>query len=420
MNRILIYSHDGFGLGNIRRMLRIATHMAGSLSEVSVLVLSGSPMVQGFRIAPHIDYIKLPSVTRTERDGYATRSLGLAADDTFELRANMILAAVVDFRPDVILVDKKPLGMHDELEAAIYYTRMHRPQTGLVLVLRDILDQPQATIRSWRAGHYTESIERYYDSVLVLGSPDVFDMRREYDLPEAVCRKLRFCGYVTASPGLRKRDEVRRELGVGQTESLVLVTPGGGEDGVEVIDAYAAALPRLHASPTCKSLIVTGPEMPAEKRHVIEEAARTHANVTVREFTDDMMSYMDAADVVVAMGGYNTVCEIATLRKRAVVVPRVRPVQEQGIRASRLASLGLLRMIHPDTLTPNTLANAVERELEIDSSRTDATLDLNALPRVTRHVTALLDRRHAIVGAPVSGPEALSAAVQPSIHRAMA
>jgi predicted glycosyltransferase len=160
--------------------------------------------------------------------------------------------------------------------------------------------------------------------------------------------------------------------------------------------------------------------MPAEKRHVIEEAARTHANVTVREFTDDMMSYMDAADVVVAMGGYNTVCEIATLRKRAVVVPRVRPVQEQGIRASRLASLGLLRMIHPDTLTPNTLANAVERELEIDSSRTDATLDLNALPRVTRHVTALLDRRHAIVGAPVSGPEALSAAVQPSIHRAMA
>ena len=72
MTRILIYSHDTYGLGNIRRMLEIATHLAGALDGASVLMLSGSPMVQGFRIAPQVDYIKLPSVTRTARDGYST------------------------------------------------------------------------------------------------------------------------------------------------------------------------------------------------------------------------------------------------------------------------------------------------------------------------------------------------------------
>jgi predicted glycosyltransferase len=418
MKRILIYSHDGFGLGNIRRMLRIATHVAGALSDVSVLVISGSPMVQGFRIAPQIDYIKLPSVTRTAREGYATRSLGLETEATFELRANIILAAVADFRPDVILVDKKPLGMHDELEAAIYYTRMQRPETALVLVLRDILDRPQETIRSWRAGGYTNAIDRFYDSVLVLGSPDVFDVRREYHLPESVCRKLWFCGYVTASAGRRRRDDIRRELGVPSGAGLVLVTPGGGEDGTGVIEAYADALARVHASSNVHGLIVTGPEMPAADRLRIEQAARAYPAVVVREFTDDMMSYMDAADVVVAMAGYNTVCEIATLGKRAVVVPRVRPVEEQGIRATRLANLGLLRMVHPDALTPDVLADAVLRELAGDASWPRGTLDMHALPRVTRYVAALLDR----TGLSSSATGSLTHAVpmHTTIHQAIA
>ena len=51
--------------------------------------------------------------------------------------------------------------------------------------------------------------------------------------------------------------------------------------------------------------------------------------MSVQDFSDDMMSLMAAADVVLAMGGYNTVCELLTLRKRALLVPRVKPGVEQ-------------------------------------------------------------------------------------------
>src|SRR3546814_12566057 len=48
---------------------------------------------------------------------------------------------------------------------------------------------------------------------------------------------------------------------------------------------------------------------------------------------------------VIAMGGYNTFCELLSLTKRAVIVPRKRPRMEQFIRASRAQALGLGRTL---------------------------------------------------------------------------
>ena len=389
MTRILVYSHDTYGLGNIRRMLAIATHLSRSVEDASVLIVSGSPMLQGFRIAPSIDYIKLPSVTRTAREGYATRSLGLDAEDTFDFRANLILAAVADFRPDVLLVDKKPFGVENELEGAIHYAKANLPDTRIVLVLRDILDEPAATMRRWSAGHYTAAIERFYDLVLVLGSRAVFDLCSEYQLPSSVCAMTRFCGYVRSAMGVRSRDQIRREIGIGPAGRLVLVTTGGGQDGLRILKTYAQALPMVHASAELHSLIVTGPELDATARACLENAVCGRPDVQVREFTDDMMSYVNAADAVVCMGGYNTICDVASAGKRAVVVPRVRPVEEQWIRADRLAHMGVVAFAHPDLMTPYSLAGAVLQALDAGAAGPRATLDLGALPRITQHVCAL-------------------------------
>lgn len=393
MSRILVYSHDTYGLGNIRRMLAIATYLVGTVDEASVLMVSGSPMVQGFRIAPGIDYIKLPSVTRTVRDGYAPRSLDLDADGTFEFRANLILAAVADFRPDVILVDKKPFGVENELEGALHYVRATLPATAVVLVLRDILDEPAATIRTWTAGRYSATIDRFYDLVLVLGSRAVFDPCREYQLPLSVRAKTRFCGYVRRLPGLRRPHEVRRELGVPAGGRLVVVTTGGGQDGLRILETYVAALPTIHGDGDVHSLIITGPELEATDRDRLHGAAAGHPGSIVREFTDDMMSCLEAADAVVCMAGYNTVCEVASVEAPAVLVPRVRPVEEQWLRAERLARLGLMRVLHPDALTPEALAISVRQLLDAPRPSTRAVMDLGALPRIARHVEALLRRQ---------------------------
>jgi predicted glycosyltransferase len=109
--------------------------------------------------------------------------------------------------------------------------------------------------------------------------------------------------------------------------------------------------------------MVCGPEMNEDQRIAVHLAARSLPQVSIQDFSDDMMSLIAAADVVVAMGGYNTVCELLTLRKRALLVPRVKPGLEQLIRAECMARLGLVRMLHPDALTPATLWAGLRAEL---------------------------------------------------------
>lgn len=362
--RVLVYSHDTFGLGNIRRMLEISRHLVESDPQLSVLIITGSPMLHAFRIPPRIDYVKLPCLARTVQGNYQSKYLDLSADESTRLRANLIRTAMLDFQPDLILVDKKPFGVRDELAGALASLGSQAKRPKLVLLLRDILDSPEATTPVWRKNRYYEAIGAYYDDVLVVGAPEIFDLRTEYAFPPMAAAKITFCGYIARSAGCQSCTDVRREIGVACDERLVLVTSGGGEDGYALQKNYLEAQSKLPESIAPRSLVVCGPEMKEEQRAEIVAAAQSCPKVTVCAFSDDMMSLMNAADLVVCMGGYNTVCEVLTLRKRAIVVPRVEPVQEQWIRAQRMSELGLLRAIHPADLTPQTLAAALQSELE--------------------------------------------------------
>jgi predicted glycosyltransferase len=126
--------------------------------------------------------------------------------------------------------------------------------------------------------------------------------------------------------------------------------------------------------------------MPDAQRQELMTRARNIEHVAIEEFTNDMMSYMAAADLIVSMGGYNTVCEILTLKKRAIIVPRVQPVQEQLIRVQRMSRLGLLRYIHPDELSPAALMHDISQELQASNVHNRAlyNIDMNGLPRIAK------------------------------------
>ena len=393
MKRVLIYSHDTFGLGNIRRMLEVARHLVQSSSEVSVLVITGSPMLHAFRIPPRIDYVKLPCLSRNVEGRYGARFLDLSLAATVRLRANLIRSAITDFAPDLILVDKKPFGVEDELSGALVALQSNTHKPKLVLLLRDILDSPEETTRVWRKNGCFEAIEAYYDEVLVVGSPAVFDLRREYQFPPFAAAKVRFCGYIARQPGRQSRAEARRGLGIDDAQPLVLVTPGGGEDGHSLIATCLAGLGALPPALRPRMHIVCGPEMADAQRLAIKHSAVELPQVSVQDFNDDMMSLMAAADVVVAMGGYNTVCELLTLHKRAVVVPRIKPGLEQCIRAERMSALGLLRMLHPQRLTPAALIDAVQTELAALAAQTTHSRlkSLDGLERCTSAIFEQLD-----------------------------
>jgi predicted glycosyltransferase len=383
--RLMVYSHDTFGLGNIRRMLAICTHMHASIPDLSILIVSGSPMLQSFRVVQGIDYIKLPCLKRTELGELGVRFLDLDVAEIVRLRRELILSTVMSYRPDVVLVDKKPDGLAGELEPSLRHIKCSLPQTRIHLVLRDILDSSRVTVDAWMRRGYYNILRWFYDRVLVLGDQSIFDVCEEYQFPQDLREKVHHCGYVRRQFPGRSASEIRKELGVEPEERLVFVTAGGGEDGYELFSASLGATRSLAQRLPLKTLLVTGPELGAEQTQAICRAAQTQDGLQVIKFTDDLMSYMNAADIVISMAGYNTICELLTLGKRAIVVPRVRPIEEQKIRAERLAGFRAFRTILPDELTPPILESAIEEELQLAQSTVPVStyIDLGALPRIT-------------------------------------
>ena len=67
-DRILIYSHDTYGLGHLRRCLMIAERLLRDRPQRSVLIATGSPRAVAFEFVPGLDLLKLPfTLTRSVR-----------------------------------------------------------------------------------------------------------------------------------------------------------------------------------------------------------------------------------------------------------------------------------------------------------------------------------------------------------------
>lgn len=387
--RLVVYSHDAFGLGNIRRMLAICQHLLATIPNLSILVLSGSPAIHNFKIPARLDYIKLPCLGRDRQGNLAAKFLSADVQETVQLRSNLIRTAVADFRPDLILVDKKPYGLLGELKPALDLLKSCSPQTKLVLLLRDILDSPSATIKEWHQKEYYPAITHYYDRVLIAGMAEVFNLVSEYKFPQIIVDKTVFCGYLKKDFCSISSSIIREGLKLEQAEKFIVVTPGGGEDGFFLINSYLSALSQIKINCTYKTLIIFGVEMPRSEKQKLQKAIDNFTNIITFDFTDNLLNYFQAADLVVSMAGYNTVTEILSLGKKLIVIPRNKPSQEQSIRAEKMKKLGLLTAVKPNRLVVKNLGKAIMQQLN-SNSQFPSCLDFNGLLNIQREIVDLL------------------------------
>ena len=362
---IMLYSHDSYGLGHIRRSLEIAKHLSDSIPDASLIMLTGSMQAHAYALPERMEYIKLPALTKDADGQYCSRLLPHTIDITVKLRQRIILESVRNLKPDVLLVDKVAAGIRGELLPALNFIKTNLPATRIVLGMRDIEDHPDHVHAEWAKSGTLPLLKNMYHAILLYGSRAIYDPIKEYGLSPNIEKKLIPCGYVGRSQPDLSRQHIREQLQL-QTDRLVLVTPGGGDDGYPLLKTYVAMLKKRFGSkrPAFDTLLVTGPLMDSRKRLRLQQAANTDLALTVTDFTPRLYEYLTAADLVVSMGGYNTIVEILAANQRGIIVPRVHPRLEQCIRAERLAAKGLLDMIHPTKLNPDSLFRAIEHSLQ--------------------------------------------------------
>ncbi len=381
--RIMLYSHDTFGLGHLRRSRTLASALTAHDPNASAIILTGSPVAGRFTFPEKVDHVRLPGVTKLTDGTYVSQTLGLDIDETTNLRSGLIQTAVEQYEPDLLIVDKEPTGFRGELLPTLDWIAS-RGTTRCVLGLRDVLDEPTALAAEWARKGATEATERFYDQIWVYGPRSVYDPTQGLPLGAATRARIHWTGYL------------RREVtDVAETPDTpyVLITPGGGGDGQAMVDLVLEAY-EFDSTLQPNAVLVYGPFLSGEVRDAFEaRVAKLQGRVTAVGFESRIESLFAGAEGVVCMGGYNTFCEVLSFDKRAVIVPRTVPRLEQWIRASRAEELGLVRMLDEerDGMTPQTMVDFI-RALPAQKKPSQAGADglLDGLDVVVARTAALL------------------------------
>lgn len=374
--RILMYSHDTFGLGHLRRCRTIAHSLVENYRGLSVLIISGSTIAGAFDYRVRVDFVKIPSIIKLHNGEYTSIDRHTDLHETLEMRQAIIRHTAESFQPDMFIVDKEPLGLRGELEETLSYLKTHG--TTLVLGLREVMDAPNLLQAEWAKRDVLRKVGVFYDSVWVYGPEDFYDPLTGFDVPQAVRSRMHYVGFLQRY--LPQADVPMREV----EGNYILATTGGGGDGADLIhnifDAY-----RHDASLKHRLLVVLGPFMPARKRRKLLKKGSAIPNVEIIEFDNRMENLVAGARAVVGMGGYNTFCEILSFDKPALIVPRVTPREEQLIRARRAADLGVIDMLRPEEAEdPARLAQALKVLPDrAPPSKVTSKLRLDGLEKIT-------------------------------------
>ncbi len=391
--RIALFTHDTFGLGHVKRCLRISWGLSAKLPHSSILLVTGSPVVHALKSAPpNWDYVKIPTVAKTGASGSQPPHLPLSVMEATLIRSRIIKETILALSPDVFIVDNFPLGSRSELLPVLQALRDQPTKT--ILGLRDVLGAPETIENEWtRTGIY-DVLNRYYDKILIYGSRNIFDAIKKYNIPPGIAEKVRFCGYLTATdPFSEGTKEIQKELGF--KGPFILATGGGGGDAYPLLSTFIEAMKQF---PKKKAITFTGPLMGVADLEKLKAHLNGSKNVQLRTFVPDLRPYLKAAELVVSMCGYNTASEILVQQPKAIVIPRTwkygehkkrkstTEEQEQILRAQALEKRGFIHLLEPEHVNTERLVKKMKEVLRKKKKRSRGNMNVNGLKTAVQEI----------------------------------
>ncbi|MFL6135635.1 MAG: glycosyltransferase family protein [Nocardioidaceae bacterium] len=325
VTRYLFYSHDGYGLGHVRRNSLIAQAVLETDPTAHVTLVTGLGVrPRWLQETPRVHVHRVPPLLKSTDGSY--RHEKLSFEDAVRERERIFAQLVEDQRPDVVVVDRHPYGTAGELRAGLDIARSNG--SALVLGLRDVLDEP-SVVRQELAGLGWADVENVYDDIFVYGQRHFVDHEQEYGLQ----LPLTYCGWVVESAPRRATEP-----------NLLAVAAGGGGDGAAVFELGARLIGHCD---DLVGLFAPGPYAGADAVRRLAELAPGRARIV--SHSDACGEWFSRAEAILCMSGYNSTLEALAAGRRPILLPRRTPRREQAIRAERLQELGLADVVDAGT-----------------------------------------------------------------------
>ncbi len=359
--RIVFYCQHVLGVGHVFRSLEIIK----GLKDHEVIMVTGGAEVD-FDTPAHMTHIQLPGLMMTPdfKEFIALEEGVTDIEDVLTRRLKQFKQIMKEYRPDIFLVELFPFGRKKfrfELLPILEGVGLNTwGQCKAVCSVRDILVEKVDMKRQVERVH--SMLNPNFDAVLVHSDPKLVTLDETFPGVDGIKPSVHYTGYVARKPKPGAGVALRKELNMGDTP-LIVLSVGGGHIGSNLLKATLntySLLAKTHPHNLC---VFTGPYATAEDFQEYQATVADQDWITVKRFTKRFPDYLDAANLSISLGGYNTTMNLLATGTYGLMYPFLQN-REQRMRTTRLEERGIVKMLLNDDLTPTTLASHMAEGLD--------------------------------------------------------
>jgi predicted glycosyltransferase len=339
-----------------------------------VILVTGGPQIET-TLPKHVTVVKLPGLQMDRKfKNLFSPDKSASLDQIKKKRQKKLLAIIQKERPDIFFLELFPFGRQAfrfELDPALQTIRSNRARCGVISSVRDILVEKEKSKHERRA---LERLNTFFDAVLVHSDPNLITLKETFSRFDEIRIPVIHTGYIAQKPRDNAGIRIRKQLGIGEDDVMIVASAGGGSVGKPIFESAIQAIGHLKADGTAYLYVYTGPYM-AEHEFTYLKGLKKSKRIQIQKFTSDFLSHLAAADLSISMAGYNTIMNILVADVPALVWP-FGANREQRLRAERLAERGALKLINDQDLNPADLAGIMGQTLtRADFRKSDIDLD---------------------------------------------
>lgn len=370
MKKIIFYCQYLSGIGHLVRSTEIVRSL---VKNFQVYFVNGGPPIAGFEMPPQVELIELPALWLEDGE-FKVAEGSLSVEKIQESRKNQLIDIFERVQSDYLITEFFPFGRHMllfELIPLLENIKSTAAPTKIICSLRDVIgkvsdEQEEETI--------CYLMNKYFDLLLFHSDPNFQTFAQSFSRHKDIKCPVFHTGFISQS----LKETCGNLWGETKDSAKILVSVGGGRIGHKLLQTVVEASAIIAKQTKHIIQIFTGPFIPEDKFLSLQQAAKNSSNIKVSKYTNNLLEYMQAADISVSLSGYNTTMNILSTGVKAIVVPLSHNDQdkEQLLRTQKLENLGVVEVIHPENLNPTYLAEVVVKGLLTQTKKSKQAFDL--------------------------------------------
>ena len=375
MSGVLFYVQHLLGVGHVKRAASIVR--ACRLQNVPITVVMGGEPV------PHADFggadIRYLPSARSEDESFKVLldEMGRPIDDKWrDMRRDQLLNIAAEINPDVLFIELYPFGRRQFRFELIPLMEAYKGGAKIICSARDVI---VGKSRAKRNDEIVDTLNSYFDEVLVHGVEEVIPLRATFPYADKISDLLRYTGYVVEET----QDEGSSDIGIGE----IVVSVGGGAVGDDLLRGIVAAR-SLSANKDKRWRMIAGSSLADEIYQSIESLCGD--GLSLERARSDFIYVLRNCALSISLGGYNTVMDVMSARCRNLIVPFSGGGEtEQLFRARAFAEQGWINLFDDDVSDPAALAAAIDLAIQ-KPVFTGSGLDINGANTTARLISGML------------------------------